>query len=229
MSDRPLLSVRGETVLEVDPEVARLSVTIAARDADRAKAMRLLNERGASIDGVLGAFRDMIERTETTAVRVSPQLKSRKPQERISGYVATVSYTITVGGFARLGELIAQLANQDLAEVAGPWWSLRPDSPARRTARIAAVHDAVRRARDYARAVSSELTELVELADVGMASEVRSPMAFAAMDTGGMARSHQAAAPDEFTFDIVPVKQTVHAAVEARFRLSPPDLSSIGD
>jgi hypothetical protein len=33
--------------------------------------------------------------------------------------------------------------------------------------------------------------------------------------------------PDEFTFEIEPVKQTVRASVEARFRIAEPDLSRV--
>jgi hypothetical protein len=41
-------------------------------------------------------------------------------------------------------------------------------------------------------------------------------------------RAHQPGAPDEFTFNIAPTKQTVQASVEARFRISAPDLAASG-
>jgi len=225
MNEQPLLSVRGEAVLEVEPEMAEVSVTIAARDPDRAKSLRLLNDRSGAIDAILKGFDEAIDKIETTSVRVSPQLKSRKPQERISGYVATVRHTITVVDFARLGELIAQLADQDLTEVGGPWWGLRPDSPVQRTARIHATHDAVRRARDYAHALGSELTDLVELADARLLSDSHGPAQ--AIAAGGALRGRQAPALEEFTFDIVPSRQIVRATVEARFRITSPDLSTV--
>jgi uncharacterized protein YggE len=223
--DQTLLSVRGEAVLEVDPEVANVSVTIAARDADRAKAMRLLNERAQAIDTIVRSFGGAVEKVETAAVHVSPQLKNGKPRERISGYVATVHSTITVVDFGRLGELIALLADHDLVEVAGPWWALRPGSDAHRRARIEATYDAVRRARDYADAVGSDLTGLVELADARLLSDMTGPVPMAA----AMApmRSRQAVAPEEFTFDIAPAKQVIYATVEARFTIAAPDLTSV--
>ena len=229
MSEQPVLTVRGEAVLEVDPEIARVSVTIAARDSDRAKALRLLNERGRGIDDIVRSFGDAIDKVETAAVHVSPQLKSRKPQEKISGYIATVHHTLIVVDFSRLGELIAVIADQDLIDVAGPWWALRPDSATHRRARIEATHDAVRRARDYAEAVGSDLVGLVELADAGLISEMRGPVEPMAMAAAmGPLRSRQAAAPEEFTFDIAPVKQVVRASVEARFTIAQPDLANIG-
>ena len=228
MSEQPVLTVRGEAVLEVDPEIARVGVTIAARDSDRTKALRLLNERARGIDDIVRSFGDAIDKVETAAVHVSPQLKSRRPQEKISGYVATVHDTLTVVDFSRLGELIAVIADQDLIEVAGPWWALRPDSAIHRRARIEATHDAVRRARDYAEAVGSDLVDLVELADAGLISEMRGPAEPVVMAAAmGPLRSRQAAAPEEFTFDIAPVKQVVRASVEARFTIARPDLATI--
>lgn len=228
MNEQPLLSVRGEAVLEVDPELASIAVTIAARDPERAKALRLLDERSRAIDGIFDAFAEAIDKVETTGVRVSPQLKNRKPQERIAGYVATVHHTVTVADFTRLGELIAQLADQDLTEINGPWWSLRPNSPVHRQARVEATHDAVRRARDYAEAVGSRLVGLVELADTQLLSGrhgASDSVALAA--AGGPVRARGMVAPEEFTFDIAPARQTVYATVEARFRIAPPDLATV--
>ena len=226
MSDEPLLSVRGEAVLEVDPEVATVGVTIVAQDADRAKALRLLDERGRANDAVLDGFRDAIARTETAGVRVSPQFRSGKPRERIVGYVAVLRTTLSVSDFSRLGELIARLADQDLTEVGGPWWSLRPDTTAHRDARSAAIRDALQRARDYAAAVGSELVALVELADSQLLSDgARQEAVYMSARAAGPARG--GGAPEELTFDIVPAKQVVRASVEARFRISPPDLGAI--
>ena len=134
---------------------------------------------------------------------------------------------MTVRDFARLGELLAQVASQDLTEVDGPWWSLRPGSTADRDARAAAVQDALQRARDYASALGCEVTALVELADVGLLSdglESHGPMRV--MAAAGMAtRFRGPDEPDEFTFDISPEKQVVRASVEARFRISPPPVA----
>jgi uncharacterized protein YggE len=102
-----------------------------------------------------------------------------------------------------------------------------PDSPVQRNARIDATHDAVRRARDYAHALGSELTELVELADARLLSASNGPGQPMVMAAGGAPRGRQAPALEEFTFDIVPARQTVRATVEARFRITSPDLTTV--
>jgi hypothetical protein len=226
-NELPLLAVVGEVVLEVDPEIARIGLTITAKDADRAKALRLINRRAGAVDELLGRFGDAIEEIQTAGIRISPQLKSTKPSERITGYVGVVDHTVTVRAFDRLGEIIAQLADQEVLEVVGPWWSLRPNSPVYRRARGAAVHDAVQRARDYAEAIGSDLIELVELADDGLLSRRPGPgdSGFMSAAAGSARALHTA--PDEFTFDIAPVKQIVRASVEARFRISAPALAAV--
>jgi hypothetical protein len=37
----------------------------------------------------------------------------------------------------------------------------------------------------------------------------------------------RAAAPEEFSFDLVPAKQVVRATVEARFTIAEPDLAAV--
>ncbi len=227
MSQHPMLAVRGEAVLEVDPEIARIEVSVAAVDSDRAKTLQTLNERAVAVAKVLASFPEDIEKNETSGVRVSPQLAGRAARGRVSGYHGAVHHAITVSGFGRLGELMAQLADLDQAEVGGPWWELRPGSPVYGQVRVAAVRDAVRRARDYAAALGSELAGLVELADDRLLSDSRSQAEALAAGSARLPQRVRPTAPEEFSFDIVPAKQVLRARVEARFTIGEPDLATV--
>ena len=227
MPQQPMLAVQGEAVLEVDPEIARIEVSVAAVDRDRAKTLQLLNDRAVAVDKVLASFPDVVEKTETSGVRVSPQLAGRVARDRISGYHGAVYHAITITGFDRLGELMAQLADLDQTEVGGPWWELRPGSRLYGRVRVAAVRDAVRRARDYAEALGSDLTGLVELADARLLSDSRGQTEAQVMSAARLPHRVRAAAPEEFSFDLVPAKQVVRATVEARFTIGEPDLAAV--
>ena len=227
MSQLPMLAVQGEAVLEVDPEIARIEVSVAAVDRDRAKTLQLLNDRAVAVDKVLASFPDVIEKTETSGVRVSPQLVGRALRDQVSGYHGAVYHAITVTGFDRLGELMAQLADLDQTEVGGPWWELRPLSQVYGRVRVAAVKDAVRRARDYAAALGSDLAGLVELADARLLSDSRGQADGMAMTSARLPQRVRAAAPEEFSFDLVPAKQVVRATVGARFTIGEPDLAAV--
>jgi len=228
MQEQPLIAVRGEIVLEVEPEIARLEVSTVARDADRARAMQLLDDRNATVDKILASFPDVIDRVESSGLRVSPQLGNSKAPSQVEAYRGVVRQTIAVTGFDRIGELMTQLAGQEMTDVGGPWWELRPGSPVYRQARVAAVADAVRRARDYAGALGSELLGLVELADARLLSDGAAQGEHIPRFTSRLPQRTRVASPEEFTFDLTPAKQTVRATVEARFRISDPELAEVG-
>jgi uncharacterized protein len=228
MAEHPMLAVRGEAVLEVDPETARIEVSVAAVERDRAKALKLLNERAVAVDKVLAGFPDAIEKTETSGIRLSPQLAGRGLRDQAPRYHAAVYQTVTVTGFDRLGERMAQLADQEQTEVGGPWWELRPGSEVYGRVRVAAVKDAVRRARDYAAALGSDLNGLIELADVRLLSDSRGQgEALLTHASAPLPHRVRATAPEEFSMDLVPAKQVVRATVEARFTITEPDLAAV--
>jgi uncharacterized protein len=227
MAQHPVLAVRGEAVVEVDPEIARIEVSVAAVDSDQAKTLRLLSERVAAVDKVLASFADAIEKTETCGFRVSPQLTSRAAPGRALNYHGAVHHAITVSGFDRLGELMAKLAEREQTEVGGPWWGLRQDSPVYARARIAAVKDAIRRARDYAAALGSQLAGVIELADARLLSDSRGQGEVLGQPSGRLPHRVRAAIPEEVSIDLVPAKQVVRATVEARLTIGEPDLAAV--
>jgi uncharacterized protein len=227
MAQHPVLAVRGEAFLAVHPEIARIEVSVAAVGPGREKTLQLLGERAATVDKVLADYASAIENTETSGMRVNRQLASRVTRDQASGYHGAVYYAITVTGFDRLGDLMAQLADQDQTEVGGPWWELRPGSPVYGRVRVAAVRDAVRRARDYAAALGSELAGLVELADARLLSDSRGQAEALAQPSARLPHRVRPVAPEEFSIDLVPAKQVVRATVEARFTIGEPDLATV--
>jgi uncharacterized protein YggE len=221
--DAPRIAVRGEAHLEVDPEIARIGVSIAARGKDRRTALDDLTRRNATVLDLIKTYGDAVERLETGAFSITPQLKEKGRGERVHAYHGHVHVTAELTDFTALGELTTRLADLDLTRVDGPWWALRPDSPAHRTARQQAVKEAVQRAREYADALGTTLAALVELADIG--AENTQP--FAPPAPGGRMRSMAYAAAEDTTaapLDLEPQRQSVHAEVNARFTMAPPQL-----
>ncbi|HEY0700453.1 MAG TPA: SIMPL domain-containing protein [Micromonospora sp.] len=213
MSSTPIVSVRGEVHREVAPEIARFSVTVAARDRDRQTTLARLAERAETARRLIEGYGSAVERVETGDLRVRPELK--RSGEKVAAYQGSVSSTVTVADFGVLGELMLRLADLDQTSVAGPWWSLRPDSPVHREARRDAIAEALTRAREYAEALGARVTALVELADTGMANQ---PMM---MTRAAFAGPMQAAGGPP-TIELDPQQQTVQASVEARFAISEP-------
>lgn len=219
-----VISVRGEATLLVDPEVADLTVVIIAQARDRREAFERLVKRNDEVLSLVRSYGDSIDRVESTGVSVAPELRKGK-DEKIRSYSGAVRVRITVADLAILGELLARIAEFEAATIDGPHWRLRTSSPVYREARGRAVAEAVARARDYAEAIGSRITGLIELADTGLTTTSVVPRM--ARSAGGVvfgARAASAPAPAEPpALDLEPQQQTVYATVEARFHAAQPE------
>jgi uncharacterized protein YggE len=210
----PQVVVRGEAVLVVDPEIADVQVTVQVRARDRQTALERCSARQEDVAAVVATAGDAIEVMETTGVSVHLEVRDRRaPGEP----VAALHTRLTLGRLDAVGELVVALGRLDDVEVSGPFWRLRPDSRAAEEARLAAVRDAVNRARQYAAAFGAHLSALLEVRDTGTGSggfQVAGAMASMARFEG------------EPHLDLVPAQQEVRGAVEVRFTMSEPDSSS---
>ncbi|MFF4094029.1 SIMPL domain-containing protein [Streptomyces sp. NPDC001834] len=221
--EHPRVAVRGEARLEVDPEIAYLGITVTARGKDRRTALEDLTRRNGAVLELIRSYGPAVEKLETGALSINPELAEKGRDEKVRAYHGRVYITAVLNDFTALGELITRVADLDMTRVNGPWWALRPDSPAHANARRQAVREAVQRAREYADALGSHLTALVELADLG--AENAAPAALPTPPAGfrGSAGYGAPAAPAP-TLDLEPRRQTVQAQVNARFIMSPPEL-----
>ncbi|WP_434588522.1 SIMPL domain-containing protein [Streptomyces sp. A5-4] len=223
--DAPRLAVQGEARLEFDPEIAGIGITVSARGTDRRTALEDLTRRNALVLDLIKGYGDAVEKLETGSLSISPELTKHGRGERVRAYHGHVYVTAVLSDFTALGELTTRLADLDLTRIDGPWWSLRPESPAYGEVRRQAVKQAVKRAREYAHALDTELAALVELADPG-ADEAHPVHADFKMGFAGRARS--AAGPemaeDAPALDLEPQRQAVHALVNARFIMNRPQL-----
>ncbi|MFH8516090.1 SIMPL domain-containing protein [Streptomyces gelaticus] len=221
--EHPRVAVRGEARLEVDPETARITITVTTRGKDRRNALEDLTRRNNHVLELARSYGQAIEKLETGAFSITPELTQKGRNEQIRAYHGRVHITAVLNDFTALGEFTTQIADLDMTRVNGPWWGLRPNSPAHAAARRQAVHEAVQRAREYADALGAHLTALLELADPG--AENTTPTA---LPTPGTTRGRAAfagAAPEPApALDLEPQRQTVHAQVNARFLMTPPEL-----
>ncbi|MFF3015152.1 SIMPL domain-containing protein [Streptomyces sp. NPDC057939] len=219
----PRVAVRGESRLEVDPEIARITVTVSARGTDRRTALDDLTRRNNTVLELLKSYGEPVEKLETGSFSITPELTRHGRAERVRAYHGRVHITAELNDFTTLGELTTRLADLELTRVDGPWWALRPTSPAHGEARRQAVLEAVQRAREYAHALGADLAALVELADV----EAEDETPFARPGGSAMRSMAFAGAMEDDTappLDLEPQRQTVHAQVNARFTMTPPQL-----
>ncbi|MFJ5043674.1 SIMPL domain-containing protein [Streptomyces sp. NPDC088719] len=219
----PHVTVRGEAHLEVDPEIAHITITLTARGTDRRTTLDDLTHRNTTTLDHIRTYGDAIEKLETGTLTIRPELTRHGRAERIRAYHGSIQLTATLNDFTALGELVTRLADHDLTRVDGPWWALRPTSPHHAAARRQAVQEALQRAREYAEALDTRLGALLELSDTGThGSPHMGPVGFSAQarSYGGATEAATDAAP----VDLEPVRQAIDAHVEASFTLIPPNL-----
>src|SRR5271166_5704304 len=221
MNGQPVISVRGEALLEVEPEVAIVTVTIEARDRDRRTVLGRLASRNQHVTDLIKRHGEAVEKLESGPASVRPDIRDKKASERVAGYLGRASARITVRDFTVLGELVASLSDEDLVTVAGPWWALRPDSPVFRDARLAAARDAMVRAREYAEAFGGRIAGLIEAADAGLLTAPGEHGSRFRFTAAGHAAA-LAAGPAQAELDFEPARQTVTAQIEARFAMTVP-------
>ena len=177
------VSVRGEAVLESDPELVELYLNVVTRDPDRAATLAALTERASALQALVVGLGDGSDRYASTGFNVYPQFSGK-----------------------RGGQLI---------------WRMRRTSPIFRAARLAAVEDALSRARDYAAAFRATITGLIEVTDTGLSS----PQWSHGAATLGFTATGRPGSRKEVTFDLVPQRQEITGQVEARFSMTDPDLA----
>jgi uncharacterized protein YggE len=209
----PQVAVRGEALLLVEPEVADIDLTVRGRGRDRETALERCRARQSEVTEVATAAGDAVETVETTGAAVHPETGDRGAMTS----VASIHTRLTVGRLDAVGDLVVAFGRLDDVEVFGPMWRLRPTSPSIEEARMAAVRDALHRARQYARAFGAELIALLSVSDTGLSAggpRFAAPMAAVARFEVGEPR-----------FDLAPARQEVHGAVEVRFAMSEPAVS----
>ncbi|GGM80871.1 SIMPL domain-containing protein [Dactylosporangium sucinum] len=211
------VAVRGESVQEVEPELAEFRVVVSARDKDRQATLTRLRERADALRQFLDRYAEAVERRETSGLYVHPETKRG---EKVTAYQGSVTTLVVVHDFAALGEVMLSIADQDQTQIHGPTWTLRPDSPVYREARRAAIGDAIARAKEYAETLGAQVTELLELSDPGVG---RSSEPMATFQSYGASYSAKArgGAPE---LQLDPERQRITAAVEARFTITAPEL-----
>jgi uncharacterized protein len=215
MTDMPTIAVRGEATIEVDAETAEFTATVELQDRDRVSALNRVAERVAALRAVLDRFSNAIERHETSSLAVNAAMHDPGKNAEILRYHGNATTNVVVGDLDVVGDMMLAIASLDEIGVWGPSWSVRPASPVHRTARHAAISDAITRARDYAAALGADIVGLVELSDAGVTSGRQN------LTMMWSAAANQAGPPH---LDLDPKRQRIHASIEARFTISEPTI-----
>lgn len=164
---RPRISVVGEGVVDVAPDMAVLALTVL-READTAR--NALTANNAAMKEVLAALKaaGIADRDlQTSALNIQPryaQPSRDKPQEpKIVGYAASNQVTVRVRNLAETGAILDKAVSLGVNQGGGIAF-VRDDLKATLTeARKRAVADALDRARTLAEAAGVKLGRVLSI------------------------------------------------------------------
>jgi uncharacterized protein len=206
--------VRGEGQARALPDRVLVTATVESEGGSRDEAYSATAELAKQVDEVLARHDGAIDRASTAALVVHPKTRWRKGEAVRTGWQASRTTVLDVVDFARLGDLIAELAAAGAA-ISGESWRLDPTNPAHGEARRLAADDARRRAHEYAEALGLTVQAVTWVAEPGLRKG----------DSGGgwhpvarnIAYSPTAGGEDAEIIDVAPDEMVVSAAVEVGF------------
>lgn len=161
--DPAVVQVAGRAEVYLPPDQARVGLSFYAPGRTAADATNALSTRTRALDAAVRAINPQdvtIERTDVTVRPVMREGGDRRP-DRINGYEATANVTILVRDLALLSRAVETAVNAEPDTFNDVEFSIRDPARARRTAREAAITDAVDKARIYSEGAGHRLGRLL--------------------------------------------------------------------
>lgn len=166
---RRLITVTGEGVVRMVPDMALISVGVTHQDAEAGAAMTRTSEATAALlkrlkdSGI--ESRDM----QTSQVSLSPVYANRAAngEPQIQGYRAGLMMSVRVRDLQALGGILSAVVEDGANRFSGLSFVLSEPQTAEDAARKAAVAEALRKARLLAGAAGASLGDVVSISENG--------------------------------------------------------------
>lgn len=168
--DPATVSVSGEGVVSVAPDMATVTVGVVTQASDAATALAANNDAMAALAKVLDRF-DIAERDRRTSnFNVSPRYE-RRPDDsrppRITSYEVSNNLSIRYRKIDRLGDLLDAVVKSGSNRIYGLVFGNADEGERRDEARKLAVADARHRAELYAEAAGLTLGKVLSITEAG--------------------------------------------------------------
>ncbi len=213
----PHLTVRGESVISREPNIADLTAVFREEREASAEAMDALSER---LNPLLERWRERAgadTRVITEAVRTSPVRERRDGRSEIVGYQAVLTVRIQGAPADQAGPWLQRLGDADPHRVHSIDYRYDAADEQRHPALVAAVEDAAGKAAAMAEAADVRLLQPVrveELSAPGLEQSEAGPE---------LARARSASANPEAAgpIDLAPEELTYEASVRVQYAIEP--------
>jgi len=157
------VSVRGEAVVRGKPDRVELSLEVSALEQSVDAALAETAKRSEALEEVLREVGVGPDDYTTTGVSVQEEREYERERTVHRGYRARDHVVVRLADPSAAGSLMRLAAERAAARIAGPWWRIDSDNPARAEACRRAAADARRRAEAYAQTLGARLGAIVEI------------------------------------------------------------------
>jgi uncharacterized protein YggE len=161
------VTVQGSGLARTTPDEATLELSVEAVRPTPAEALAEVAERGDELVRLCGELGIGPERRVTSGATVAEHGDHVDGRWQHLGYRAESRLLVRVDQPELAGRLLAAAVDRARAKVAGPWWTVARDNPARLDACREAALDARRKAGAYAEALGARLGAIVAVREPG--------------------------------------------------------------
>ena len=205
------VTVRGEAVVRGKPDQVELSLEVSALEQSVDAALTETAKRSGALEEVLREVGVGPDDYTTTGVSVQEEREYERERTVHRGYRGRDHMVVRLSDPSVAGSLMRLAAERAAARIAGPWWRIDSDNPARAEACRRAAADARRRAEAYAQTLGARLGAIVEINE----TEVRLRGGYGRFPTGVAL----AASGEEPEVGLHPGNLDVAAEVDVTFAL----------
>jgi uncharacterized protein len=180
------VTASGAGTSQAVPDTAEMSFGVTTTAANAKTALEDASKVAEQIATAVKKQGVAAEDIQTQDVSVYPQTVDQNGKQVITGYQASLSVSVKVRDIAKLGDVISAANAAGANNISGPSFTVADPAPARAKAIDEAVADARTSAEAMAKAAGKSVGEVLSMSssDAGVG-----PMAFAAADSAGSAKS----------------------------------------
>jgi len=161
------ISVSGQGEVRSAPDEARLSAGVVTQAVNAADALSANSRAMSRVFATLKGLGIPDKAMQTSQFSVSPQYSNDRngnPQ-KISGYQVTNNVSVTIDDLGKLGPALDALVSAGSNALGSIEFTIRNPKPLESDARAAAMHDAMDKAANYAKAAGLRLGPVLSISE----------------------------------------------------------------
>lgn len=148
-----IFSVVGAGTVKVDPDIARFTITIKGQKKTSIEALSFVNQLVSKVNNILSYYQIPVGDRTTSSINLRPVYRYDRGASFLIGQEASSSIRVAIGNLktdpSKIGKLIKSLSSVSNSSINGFSFENKNNEIAIKSARKAAVDDALLKARQY--------------------------------------------------------------------------------